>query len=89
MPAAASERAMAAPDSGYLQKAREICTKTGILLVLDEIQTGTGRTGKFLASEGIGADILCLGKGLAGGIPVGATVVNKTVASAIPRGIHT
>jgi acetylornithine/LysW-gamma-L-lysine aminotransferase len=76
-------------DKTYLQKVREICTKHSILLIVDEIQTGTGRTGKFLASAGITADILCLGKGLAGGIPVGATLVNKETAESVPKGIHT
>lgn len=79
------------PDPGYLKKAREICTNKKILLMIDEIQAGTGRTGSFLASqrEGVSADIVCLGKGLAGGIPVGATVVSKQIASAIPKHIHT
>lgn len=77
------------PSPEYLNKVSEICKNKNILLIIDEIQTGSGRTGKFLASEGIPADILCLGKGLAGGIPVGATLVNKKVSSSIPRGIHT
>ncbi len=79
------------PDYGYLKKARELCTEKQALMILDEIQTGAGRTGRFLASEGeVGSfDILCLGKGLAGGIPVGATLVSEQVASAVPRSIHT
>lgn len=76
---------------GYLKKVREICDKKGVLLIFDEIQTGTGRTGKFLAShwEGVNADILCLGKGLAGGLPVGATIVNSKVGSKITKAMHT
>ena len=79
------------PSASYLQQVRDICTRKNILLILDEVQTGTGRTGTFLASQaaGISGDIVCLGKGLAGGIPVGATVIRKLVADAIPKHMHT
>jgi acetylornithine/LysW-gamma-L-lysine aminotransferase len=79
------------PDSGYLKKVREICDKNNTFLIFDEIQSGTGRTGKFLASfwDDVSADILCLGKGLAGGLPVGATIINKKVAYKIPKLSHT
>jgi acetylornithine/LysW-gamma-L-lysine aminotransferase len=79
------------PDAGYLKQVQKICTEKSILLIIDEIQAGNGRTGTFLASqkENVDADILCLGKGLAGGMPVGATVVNKKVATAVPKHIHT
>jgi len=79
------------PKPGYLKEAQKICNKNGVLLIVDEIQTGVGRTGVFLAAqkENVVADILCLGKGLAGGIPVGATIVNHQVASVIPKHIHT
>lgn len=79
------------PSSGYLKKVRQLCNKHNILLILDEIQTGSGRTGYFLASqqEKVDADIVCLGKGLAGGIPVGATVITQKVADKIPKNIHT
>lgn len=79
------------PRDGYLKAARDVCTKTGALLILDEIQTGAGRTGTFLAGEqsGVQADICCLGKGLAAGLPIGATVVTEYVAATISRGIHT
>lgn len=79
------------PDPGYLQRVRKICSDRKILLIIDEIQTGTGRTGSFLASqkEHVFADILCLGKGLAGGIPIGATLISREVAAAIPQHIHT
>lgn len=80
---------MTLPPSGYLEKVRAICTEFGALLIIDEIQTGTGRTGTFLLSETIQADILCLGKGLAGGLPVGATIVTPEVLAAIPKGLHT
>ena len=76
---------------GYLRSAREMCTARKVLLILDEIQTGTGRTGTFLACarEGIEADIVCLGKGLAGGLPVGATVVSAEIAARAVRSSHT
>lgn len=79
------------PDTNYLKSVRELCDKHEILLIIDEIQTGCGRTGTFLASKpsSIHYDILCLGKGLAGGIPIGATLVSENVALAIPKHIHT
>ena len=79
------------PPADYLQKVRKICDKHNILLILDEIQTGCGRTGTFLASQkyGINYDIVCMGKGLAGGLPVGATLVSKEIAAKIPKQIHT
>lgn len=79
------------PDKNYLTKVREICTRHGILLIVDEIQTGMGRTGSFLAIQknNIEADILTLGKGLAGGIPVGTTLVNESVGRAVFKGLHT
>jgi len=79
------------PEPGFLREARRICEKHGALLILDEIQTGAGRTGTFLAvePEGIRPDILCLGKGLAGGIPIGATLVTNEISSRIPRLLHT
>ena len=68
-----------------------MCDAKKALLIIDEIQAGTGRTGTFLASQqsGVEADIVCLGKGLAAGIPVGATVVRSAIAAAIPKHIHT
>ena len=74
----------------YLNLARELTSAAGALLVLDEIQTGVGRTGTFLASEpsGVEPDIVTLAKGLAGGVPIGATVMTEAVARAMPRGGH-
>jgi len=85
------EGGLLTPQKGYLQKVKNLCKKRGILLIFDEIQSGTGRTGKFLASqwERVSPDILCLGKGLAGGLPIGATLVTKEIAEKIPRNIHT
>jgi acetylornithine/LysW-gamma-L-lysine aminotransferase len=79
------------PPAGFLAQAFRICRARGVLTILDEIQTGTGRTGRFLASHAdrLDYDILTLGKGLAGGIPVGATLVSEAVAASVPRGAHT
>ena len=78
------------PNPDYLNKVREICDKHNILLIVDEIQTGCGRTGQFLASHdnNINYDMVCLGKGLAGGVPVGATLVSSEINAKIPKGSH-
>ena len=70
------------PDDGYLQGAFELCRKYGTLFVADEIQTGLGRTGRFIASEhwGIEPDMVLLAKALSGGhVPVGAVLTHKWV----------
>ena len=74
----------------YLRAAREATTAAGALLVLDEIQTGVGRTGTFLASEeyGVAPDMVTLAKGLAGGVPIGALLMTDAVAAAMPKGGH-
>ncbi len=79
------------PQDGYLKKARELCTKYNVLLMLDEIQTGLGRTGKLLAGdyEGIKGDVLILGKALSGGtMPVSAVLANDEVMLCIKPGEH-
>jgi len=79
----------AAPE--YFAALQKLCDEKKILLIVDEIQTGMGRAGTFLACEqyGLTPDILCLGKGLAGGIPVGATLVSQSIASHVPVHVHT
>lgn len=79
------------PPPEYLQAVRTLCTQKGVLLIIDEIQTGCGRTGTFLATNTspCNPDIVCLGKGLAGGIPIGATLVTAEISQHIPRHIHT
>ncbi len=69
------------PPEGFLAGLRELCDRHGILLILDEIQAGMGRTGKFLASQhwGIAGDIVCLAKGIANGLPLGAIVAPADV----------
>lgn len=76
-----------APD-GYLAFAREVTAARGALLVCDEIQCGVGRTGSFLVSGEATPDIVTLAKGLAGGVPIGATLMTPAVADAMPRGGH-
>ena len=78
------------PKDDYLKKVRELCDKHGALLILDEIQCGMGRTGKFFAYEkyGIKPDIVTLAKGLAGGVPIGAFIVTEKVAQAFHAGDH-
>lgn len=79
------------PNDGYLKKAKRICEERGVLMIVDEIQTGLGRTGSFLASEDEieNYDIVCLGKGLGGGVPAGATIVSEEISEKIPKSIHT
>lgn len=77
-------------DPDFLRAARERCDETGTILVFDEVQTGMGRTGPFLAStaSGVVPDLLALGKGLAGGLPAGAAVARQDVADRLPAGFH-
>ena len=78
------------PKNDYLKKVRELCDKHSALLILDEIQCGMGRSGKFFAYEkfGIKPDIVTLAKGLAGGVPIGAFIVTEEVAQAFHAGDH-
>ena len=75
---------------GYLQGLRALCDETGALLIVDEIQTGIGRSGKYLAvqHEGVVPDVLTLAKGLAGGVPIGAFLVREKYAEALAPGTH-
>jgi acetylornithine/succinyldiaminopimelate/putrescine aminotransferase len=77
------------PDEGYLTAVRAWCDRKGILLILDEIQTGVGRTGTLFAYEkyGIEPDIMTLAKGLASGLPLGA-ILAKNSASVFTPGDH-
>lgn len=73
------------PENGYLKKVRERCTAVGAMLILDEIQPGFGRTGKLFAFEHFDCipDILVIGKGMAGGMPVGAFVASNQMMQAL------
>jgi LysW-gamma-L-lysine/LysW-L-ornithine aminotransferase len=76
-----------APD-GFLQQVRKLCDEKGIVLVFDEIQAGLGRTGKMWASQHWDTvpDIMCLAKGIAGGVPMGATLVRPDILASINKG---
>jgi ornithine--oxo-acid transaminase len=79
------------PDDGYLRQVREICTRHGILMIADEIQTGFCRTGKKFACdyEDVRPDMMCLGKALGGGVlPVSAVVADESVLGVFTPGSH-
>ncbi|MDY0376293.1 MAG: ornithine--oxo-acid transaminase [Desulfobacterium sp.] len=79
------------PKKGYLKEVREICTENNVVLILDEIQTGLGRTGKLLAEEheGIEADMTLIGKALSGGLyPVSAVLSNTEIMDVLNPGEH-
>jgi acetylornithine/N-succinyldiaminopimelate aminotransferase len=75
---------------GFLSALREIVDEAGALLLADEVQTGIGRTGRFLGFEhdGIKADVVALAKGLGGGVPIGAMLCQQSLAEALPPGSH-
>ncbi len=78
-----------APDE-FLQEVRKLCNEKGILLIFDEIQAGLGRTGRLWACDhwNTAPDILCLAKGIAGGVPMGATLVRPDILASISKGEH-
>jgi len=77
-------------QASYLQAVRRLCDEHGILLMLDEVQTGVGRTGSMFAFEqaGIKPDVLTLAKGLGGGVPIGALLATEKVAASFGPGTH-
>ena len=78
------------PEDGYLKEVRKICDDKGILLILDEVQTGMGRTGDLFAYEksGVAPDIMTLAKALGNGFPVGAMLATDRVAASFTPGSH-
>ena len=78
-----------APD-GFLQDVRKLCDDNEILLIFDEIQSGLGRTGRMWASDhwNTAPDILCIAKGIAGGVPMGVTMVRPDILNCISKGEH-
>lgn len=76
--------------NAMLEKLREICDRHGLLLILDEVQTGVGRTGKLFAYEwsGVTPDIMAIAKGIGGGFPVGACLATEAAASGMTPGVH-
>jgi acetylornithine/N-succinyldiaminopimelate aminotransferase len=85
------ENGVVVPPKGYLEAAREITRATGTLLVLDEVQTGIGRTGHWFehqAHQGVEPDLVTLAKGLGGGLPIGATIAFGEAAELLKPGQH-
>jgi acetylornithine aminotransferase len=84
------EGGVVVPPDGYLAAAREITTRHGALLVIDEVQTGVGRTGTFFAHhhDGITPDVVTLAKGLGGGLPIGACLAIGPTAELMTPGMH-
>ncbi|MDH5810913.1 MAG: aspartate aminotransferase family protein [Candidatus Methanomethylicaceae archaeon] len=78
------------PPPDYLKQVRELCDEKGVLLVLDEVQSGFGRTGKMWAHQhfGVRPDILCSSKALGGGFPIGATFARADIMDSLKRGEH-
>jgi len=84
------ESGVKVPPAEFLNELRELCDRKNVLLILDEVQTGFGRTGKLFACEhsGVIPDILCLAKSVAGGLPFGVTVAREDVVGALKIGEH-
>jgi acetylornithine/N-succinyldiaminopimelate aminotransferase len=78
------------PPRGYLKKVRELCTTRGALMLVDEVQTGMGRTGAWFAHqhERIEPDAMSLAKGIAGGMPLGALLAREELAKVFTPGTH-
>jgi acetylornithine aminotransferase len=84
------EAGVVPPPPGYLASARAVCDATGALFVLDEVQGGIGRTGRWFAHEhdDVRPDVVTLAKGLGGGLPIGACLVTARAAGALGKGDH-
>jgi predicted acetylornithine/succinylornithine family transaminase len=84
------EGGVCVPDDDYLPGLRKLCDASGALLILDEIQTGIGRTGRLWAYQhaGVAPDIMTVAKALANGVPIGAMLAREEVASALSPGTH-
>lgn len=84
------EAGVVVPPVGYLEAARRLCDRWGALLILDEVQTGMGRTGRWWGHqhENVSPDVMCVAKALAGGLPMGACLATPTVAAAFAAGDH-
>ncbi len=84
------EGGVTVPGDGYLPGLRKLCDEAGVLLILDEVQTGMGRTGELWAHQhsGVAPDIMTVAKALANGVPIGAMLATDPVAAAFTRGSH-
>jgi acetylornithine/LysW-gamma-L-lysine aminotransferase len=85
------EAGIRVPPPGFLKEVEEACHRADVLLIVDEIQSGMGRTGRLWAHEysGVQPDIMCFGKGLASGIPIGSVLTTQEIASSWTKGEHT
>jgi predicted acetylornithine/succinylornithine family transaminase len=85
-----AEGGVVVPPAGYLEALRELCTRHGVVLMFDEVQTGVGRTGTFFAfeQEGASPDIVTLAKALGGGVPLGAIIATDSLARGFEPGTH-
>jgi len=85
-----AEGGVRVPSLSYLREVREVCHRHGLLLILDEVQTGMGRTGELFAYKhfGIRPDVMALAKGLGAGVPIGAMLCTEEVAQAMAPGEH-
>jgi acetylornithine/N-succinyldiaminopimelate aminotransferase len=84
------ENGVVVPPAGYLTRARELCDASGVLLWVDEVQTGMGRSGCWLVhvAEGVTADLVTVAKGLGNGFPIGACIANGRAATLLGPGSH-
>jgi acetylornithine/N-succinyldiaminopimelate aminotransferase len=84
------ENGVVVPPAGYLAEAREICDQHGVLLWMDEVQTGVGRCGSWLVhvDEGVTADIVTIAKGLGNGFPIGACIATGSISRLLGPGSH-
>jgi acetylornithine/succinyldiaminopimelate/putrescine aminotransferase len=84
------EAGLLVPPEGYLKGVRELCNQTGALLLLDEVQSGMGRTGKLFCHQWFGfePDAMSLAKGIAGGLPLGALLAKDALAAVLTPGTH-
>jgi len=84
------EGGVVVPAEDYLRRVRDLCDRRHLLLILDEVQTGVGRTGSLFAYEqaGVTPDIMTLAKGLGSGVPIGAMLASGAVASSFGAGVH-
>jgi acetylornithine/N-succinyldiaminopimelate aminotransferase len=84
------EGGVVTPRADYLRRVREVCDRANLLLILDEVQVGMGRTGKLFAHQhsGVRPDIVTLAKALGGGLPIGAMIARSEIASSLTPGSH-
>jgi acetylornithine/N-succinyldiaminopimelate aminotransferase len=84
------EGGVVVPSADYLKRVRELCDRANLLLILDEVQVGMGRTGRYFAHQhaGVQPDIMTLAKALGGGLPIGAMLARREIAESFTPGSH-